>query len=222
MALLRVWTLPALALLCLVLHAGGSQPVRRCRGGGNCGCLLHKSIRLTRLMAKLAQDLRTTYMSSQGDFSETFCSLPLKEVPRAEITGSGTLERLRNIHTTLGLFLQHVAVVTMEQGNLQDSKSPLLKELQDAQAHLSNLAASISKLLQYLHPNDPPVVTRLERESSPARNTFQQKIYGCAVLTNHRDFLSHVLQELKDLKATGHTCLSRRKRSLGGVEPTTS
>ncbi|KAJ8346577.1 hypothetical protein SKAU_G00279780 [Synaphobranchus kaupii] len=225
MTLQHSWNPPALAvlfLLVLVLSAEGSQTVGRWRVGGECACLLHKSIRLSRLMAKQAQDLLSTYMSSQGDFSETFCKLPVKEVPRAEITGYGTVVRLRNIHTTLGLFLQHITVVMEEQENLQDAENPLLEVLLDAQAHITNMATSVSRILQTLQPNEPPEVAGPAHASSPARNIFQQKIYGCAVLTNHRDFLSHVLQELKNLKFKGHTCVSRRERSFRGAEHRTS
>ncbi|XP_035246228.1 IL-6 subfamily cytokine M17 [Anguilla anguilla] len=223
MALSHAWNPPALAWLSLVLvlSAEGSQ---RCQVEGECACLLHKSTRLSRLMEKQAEDLRTTYMSSQGDFSEMFCKLSVKEVPRAEITGYGTLERLRSVHTTLGLFRQHIAVVTEEQKNLQDSENPLLKELLEAQDQIANLDASVRRLLQTLHPNEPPEVAGPGRGPAPgpARNTFQQKIYGCAVLTNHRDFLSHVWQELKDLKLNGQTCVSRKGRSIRGARPRTS
>lgn len=186
---------------------------------GDCACLLHKSMRLSRLMEKQAEDLRTTYMSSQGDFSEMFCKLPEKEVPSTKVPDLETLEGLRNVHTTLGLFRQHIAVVMEEQENLQDSENPLLKELLEAQFQIANLVASVHRLLQTLHPNEPPEVAGPGRGPAPgpSRNTFQQKIYGCAVLTNYRDFLSQLWQKLKDLKLKGQTCVSRKGRSLRGA-----
>ncbi|KAJ8261047.1 hypothetical protein COCON_G00167700 [Conger conger] len=224
MALQHAWNPPALALLSLVLVLSAEGSVSRCWSGGECACLLHKSIPLSKLMVRQAEGLLTTYKSSQGDFSEMFCKLPVKEVPRVEITGYGTAERLRNIHATLGLFRQHITMVLEEQKNLQDWENPLLKGLQDAQTYITNLAGSVSRILQTLFPNEPPEVSESDHSSvtSPARNIFQQKIYGCAVLTNHKDFLSHVHHELKDLKFKDQTCLSRTGRSLRGAKRRTS
>ncbi|KAJ8393911.1 hypothetical protein AAFF_G00054440 [Aldrovandia affinis] len=205
------WRSLTLALLCVVLlRAEGSLAGGGCRARGKCSCLLHKSTHLTRLMAKQAEDLLTTYIASQGDFSDLFCKLPVSDVPRAEIVGQGTLERLRSVCATLGLFRHHVVVVTEEQENLQDPENPLLARLQGTQTYITNLAASIAAVLQTLHPNEPTEAAAPHPYApGHARNVFQQKIYGCAVLTGHRDFLLHVLLELKDLRANGHACMSR-------------
>ncbi|XP_036386045.1 IL-6 subfamily cytokine M17 [Megalops cyprinoides] len=210
MSLQALWTSPALALLSLllVLNTERAHTAVPCRNG-ECVCLLPKSIRLSKFMKKEADDLLKTYMDSQGDFSELFCQMPVNGVPDAEITGHGTLERLGNIYTKLGLFLKHITVVTEEQQNLQDPENPLFQLLADAKAHIGNLATNIKYILQALYPNDtiPEAAEILPR--APSRNVFQQKIHGCVVLLRHRDFLSHVLQELKGLWVKGHACTSR-------------
>ncbi|KAI1882421.1 hypothetical protein AGOR_G00250520 [Albula goreensis] len=224
MAVQLEWRSPALALLSVVMVLTSVLPLMAegCRTGAECSCILHRSTRLSRLMTKQAEDLLTTYIASQGDFSDLFCKLPVNDIPRAEISGRGSLERLRNVHATLGQFQQHIAMVTEEQRNLQAPGSPLLAGLEGAQAQVTNLAASVAALLQILHPNIPTEADG-SRPYDPAlaaaRNVFQQKIYGCAVLSRHRDFLSNVQQELKDLKVKVQECGSRTVRSLRGIDP---
>ncbi|XP_048877473.1 IL-6 subfamily cytokine M17 [Brienomyrus brachyistius] len=166
-----------------------------CRSEAN--SVLLKSIMLADLMRKDAGELRRTYIRRHGDFTKSFCQMPVDNAPDPEITGFEPAEKLQSIYTKLKLFQEHLAAVREQQTQLQDPSNSLLSKLRSAGERLGDLAGNVKTALQCLKPNELITVSSI---SDSPRNTFQQKMYGCVVLTRHKEFLSRVHHELKNLR----------------------
>lgn len=119
--------------------------------------------------------------------------------PDPEINGFEPAEKLQSIYTKLKLFQEHLAAVKEQQIQLQEPSNSLLGKLRNAHERLGDLAWNVNIALQCLKPNE--LITVGSITNSP-RNTFQQKVYGCVVLTRHKEFLSQVFHELKKLRNT--------------------
>ncbi|KAL4609682.1 hypothetical protein GN956_G23960 [Arapaima gigas] len=161
------------------------------------GIALNKTTKLARLMRKESGELQKLYISSQGDFYESFCQMPIDNIPDTTITGQTPSEKLQSIYTTLKVFYLHLAAVEDQQIYLQEPSNPLLDKLRMVKAHTYNMAENMKPILQCLQPNEPISEPSWAPTQAPARNVFQQKVYGCVVLTQYKEFLLQVVPELK-------------------------
>lgn len=135
--------------------------------------------------------------SSQGDFAELFCKMPMDNVPASTLSGQTSSERVLNIYTRLKEFQPHLKTVQDQQEDLLPS---LLESLSKLRGHLDHLASRVDSIFHTLQPNVP--MPEPPARTLPAQNSFQQKVYGCVVLTRLGEFLSTVVDELRSLKSS--------------------
>ncbi|XP_060934955.1 IL-6 subfamily cytokine M17 isoform X2 [Limanda limanda] len=172
-----------------------------------CGNSLQQTLKLTRLAQKESVLLIKTY-AAQGEMSELFCKVSVNNVPDPNISGLEPSERIASIYTHLQSFMAHFKRVYEQQTDLQLPTSPLLGELTVVSARSRGLANLINSFYQSLFPNLPmPEPAGGPTMLPPPQNVFQQKVYGCAVLKNYKEFLSNVSRELRTLK--GKVCRRR-------------
>ncbi|XP_060934947.1 IL-6 subfamily cytokine M17 isoform X1 [Limanda limanda] len=173
-----------------------------------CGNSLQQTLKLTRLAQKESVLLIKTYKAAQGEMSELFCKVSVNNVPDPNISGLEPSERIASIYTHLQSFMAHFKRVYEQQTDLQLPTSPLLGELTVVSARSRGLANLINSFYQSLFPNLPmPEPAGGPTMLPPPQNVFQQKVYGCAVLKNYKEFLSNVSRELRTLK--GKVCRRR-------------
>ncbi|KAI4875757.1 hypothetical protein NFI96_024271 [Prochilodus magdalenae] len=159
-------------------------------------------VRFARLINKNAAEIIKTYQANQGDFAEQFCKMSMDNIPASTLSGQTQFDRVLSIYTRLKEFLPHVRKVLEQQSDMQPPSSQLLKDLFQIREQISLFARNVNCIFQTLQPNflvpEPPAwPTRIP----PAQNVFQQKVYGCVVLTRLSEFLSTALNELKSLKS---------------------
>ncbi|XP_007231486.2 IL-6 subfamily cytokine M17 [Astyanax mexicanus] len=179
----------------------------------NCNKNLHKGVKLAKLMNRTSAELVKTYQANQGDFAEQFCKTSMDNVPTSTLSGQTPPERVLSIYTHLKEFLPHLMKVQEQQNDLQPPSSPLLRQLTEIKDHVSHLSHKVNCIFQTLQPNipvpEPPVwPTRIP----PAQNVFQQKVYGCVVLTRLSEFLSKTADELRLLK--NRMCKKKRTQKM--------
>lgn len=144
--------------------------------------------------------------------SELFCKVPQSGVPDPNVSGLERSERIASISTRLRAFFPHFQRVYEQQSELQPPTNTLLGQLGSVRAHSRNLAGVVSSLYQNLYPNQPgPGPEGGPPTLSPSQNTFQQKVYGCAVLRTYKEFLSNATRELRTLKS--EACAGGLQRS---------
>ncbi|XP_019937341.1 IL-6 subfamily cytokine M17 [Paralichthys olivaceus] len=171
-------------------------------GSQQCGNSVQQTLKLTRLLKKESVDLIETYKASQGEMSEDLCNLSVNNIPDPNISGLEPSERIASIYTHLQAFLTHFKRVYEQQTDLQLPSNPLLAELTNVSTRSRNLASLINSFYQSLFPNLPmPEPAGGPTTLPPPQNVFQQKVYGCAVLKTHLEFLSNVYRELRTLKS---------------------
>ncbi|XP_072548922.1 IL-6 subfamily cytokine M17 [Salminus brasiliensis] len=169
----------------------------------NCSKTLHKGVKLAKFMNKTTADLIKTYQTNQGDFAEQFCQTSIDNVPTSTLSGQTPPERVLSIYTHLKEFLPHLKKVQEQQNDLQPSSSPLLPLLSEIKDHVGHLAHRVNSIFQTLQPNIPlPEPPAWPTRIPPAQNVFQQKVYGCVVLTRLGEFLSRTVDELRLLKSS--------------------
>ncbi|KPP59204.1 hypothetical protein Z043_122900 [Scleropages formosus] len=166
----------------------------------NRGHVVKQTANLARHLKEKTQELQKLYIASQGDFHESFCQSRVNNLPDTTIAGNTPWEKLQSLYTTLNVFYRHLGTVKEQQEQLQEPSNPLLHKLGDAQAHTSNLAGNVQEILQCLEPNEPVSEPSGGPTRAPARNIFQQKVYGCAVLIRYREFLGQATFVVKEVK----------------------
>lgn len=123
-------------------------------------------------------------------------------IPDPNISGLEPSERIASIYTHLQAFLLHLKQVQEQQANLQPPKSQLLDQLNEVTAHSRNLLVRIKDFYYTLFPNLPlPEPAGGPTTLPPAQNVFQQKVYGCVVLTTYKKLLLNISKERKTLKS---------------------
>ncbi|XP_066509180.1 IL-6 subfamily cytokine M17 [Hoplias malabaricus] len=164
--------------------------------------ILSKGVKLARLVNWTTSELIKTYQANQGDFAEQFCKMPMDNVPASTLYGQTSTERILNIYTRLKEFLPHISKVLEQQKDLQPPSCNLIPGIIGVKEQVGHLAHRVNCIFQILQPNvlvpEPSWPTRIP----PAQNVFQQKVYGCVVLTRLREFLSVVVNELKSIKGS--------------------
>ncbi|KAL7838317.1 hypothetical protein AOLI_G00267210 [Acnodon oligacanthus] len=173
--------------------------------------ILQKGVKLARLMNRTTADIIKTYQAYQGDFAEQFCKMSMDNVPASTLSGQTSSERVLSIYIRLKEFLPHVKKVLEQQNDLQPPSSPLLPVLSQIKEQINHLVQRVNCIFQILQPNilvpEPPAwPTRIP----PAQNIFQQKVYGCVVLSRLSEFLSTTLEELRSLKGS----MGKKKRTV--------
>ncbi|XP_063067149.1 IL-6 subfamily cytokine M17 [Engraulis encrasicolus] len=210
----------ALLLVWVCVSSGEVSPC----GPFKCSVSLQKTLQITRILHKETGGLLKIYKANQGEGVEFMCQAQAEGVPEATISGQDWTERLTSINARLREFAPHLQRVAEQQSDLQPPGCPLLATMERVQARASLLLRRENCLLREVLPNsvlEPPSPTTQGGHAAlpPPLNTFQQKTYGCSVLTRLRAFLSASQKELKALK--GVACkrrtelLANRVGSLG-------
>ncbi|KAK1787630.1 hypothetical protein P4O66_016127 [Electrophorus voltai] len=192
----------------------------------SCSKNLHKSIKLSKFVKRATAELIKTYVrtsslapltnthvdtfsptghiqpqAAQGNFAEQFCTMSMDSLPSSTLWGSSPAERLQSAYIRLTELLPHVTMVLQQQSDLNPYLGSLLSDLARLVIHGRHLALRLSCILQKLQPNvalpEPAVgPTAL----LPPQNIFQQKVYGCAVLTRVQKLTLLTASELKSLR----------------------
>ncbi|XP_062409668.1 IL-6 subfamily cytokine M17 [Sardina pilchardus] len=202
--LLLVWL-----LACVCVSSVSGAP----RSPSPCSASLKQSLKIARMLHTETGKLLQTYRANQGEGVEFICQAQSEGVPEATVFGQDWTERLSGVHLRLHEFAPHLRHVCEQQAELQPPGSRLLGELAQVQLRVPHLASSLHGLLELLLPNsvlEPPGPTG--QPPLPPLNSFQQKAYGCSVLTRFRNFLSNSQKELKALR--GVAC-KRAVRLIG-------
>ncbi|XP_026875868.2 IL-6 subfamily cytokine M17 [Electrophorus electricus] len=192
----------AMVLLTLILLAmnefgnGTAQCIEK-----SCSKNLHKGIKLSKFVKRATAELIKTYQAAQGNFAEQFCTMSMDSMPSSTLWGSSPAERLQSAYIRLTELLPHVTMVLQQQSDLNPYLGSLLSDLARLVIHGRHLALRLSCILQKLQPNvalpEPAVgPTAL----LPPQNIFQQKVYGCAVLTRVQKLTLLTARELKSLR----------------------
>ncbi|XP_058239753.1 IL-6 subfamily cytokine M17 [Hemibagrus wyckioides] len=162
---------------------------------------IHKGVKLSKLMKKSTAELLKTYQASEGDFAKQFCKMQMDNVPSSSLSGQTSSDRMLNIYTRLKEFQPHIKKVLKQQTVLLPPQSPLLKSLDETFQRTGHLAHRMNCILQILQPNIPIFEPAASPTGIPLpQNVFQQKVYGCVVLTRLNKFLSRVVDELRSFK----------------------
>ncbi|XP_076020203.1 IL-6 subfamily cytokine M17 [Genypterus blacodes] len=182
-------------------------------GNQQCGNSLQQTLKQTRLMQKESVDLIKTYKGTEEEMSE-ICKVSFTNVPEPNISGLEPSDRIASMYTRLQAFLPHFQRVYEQQTDFQPSANSLLIDLTAASQRSRILAVQIKGLYQSLFPNLPmPEPAGGPTSLPPPLNTFQQKVYGCAVLKNFKEFLSNVARELRTVKSQ----VCRRRTRMNAV-----
>ncbi|KAB5522536.1 hypothetical protein PHYPO_G00160630 [Pangasianodon hypophthalmus] len=180
----------------------------------NCNKTIHKGVKLSRLMKRNTAELIKTYQANEGDFAKQFCKMQMDNVPTSSISGQTSSDRMLNVYTRIKEFQPHIKKVLEQQTDLLPPQSSLLNSLEETLQRTGHLAHKVDCILQILQPNIPVPEPAAGPTGIPLpQNVFQQKVYGCVVLTRLNEFLSRVVDELRSLK--GSMCV--KKRNYGDV-----
>ncbi|XP_028830100.1 IL-6 subfamily cytokine M17 [Denticeps clupeoides] len=208
---LNTQSAPRLLYILLLISVASVRTGLSC-GNQSCGRSLNSSIKLTRLMHAQSVKLLKSYKSSQGDSAEFICHVQIDNVPEADISELDVSKRMLSIYARLKEFSPHFKRVLEQQTDLQPHATPLLTDLTSTQERLHHISHRVNCLLQILLPNTPiPEPPEGPTGVPPSQNTFQQKAYGCVVLTRFKDFLSQTMKELRNRK--GKLCKRRTLKS---------
>ncbi|XP_037547951.1 IL-6 subfamily cytokine M17 [Nematolebias whitei] len=203
-------TAATLLYFLLLLPANSTRGVAASRNH-HCGKDLQPTMKLTKLIQKKTANLTKEYIASQGDgFQQDFCKASMSGIPDPNISGLEPSERIASIHTQLQAFLPHLKQVQEQQGNLQPPKSQLVDQLGRVTKQSGMLANRVEAFYKSLFPNRPlPDPSGGPTTLPSPQNVFQQKVYGCVVLTTYKKLLSNILNERKTLKSK--VCRTRKQ-----------
>lgn len=134
----------------------------------------------------------------------------MNNIPVSSLSGQTSADRTLNIYTRLKEFLPHIKKVLEQQSDLMPPQSPLLNSLDETWQRTGHLIHKVNCILQLLQPNIPIPEPAFRPTGIPLpQNVFQQKVYGCVVLTRLNEFLLRVVDELRSLK--GSMCVKKKK-----------
>ncbi|XP_051552267.1 uncharacterized protein LOC127439979 [Myxocyprinus asiaticus] len=189
-------------LILFVIAIELMQPTISCKNQ-NCSHLLHRSLKLTRFMNWSTSELLKTYKASQGDSTDLICEMQMDNVPVSTISGQRIPERILSVYTHLKEFLPYLRTVMEQQKDLEPPTNPVAEGLNSMIKHVRHFALMVNCILQMLQPNIP-IPEPAERPTGipPAQNIFQQKAYGCIVLSRLQELLSQAVHEQKSIRST--------------------
>lgn len=153
------------------------------------------------MMSKRTAEFLETYKASQGDSADLICDMQMDNVPVSTISGQTMSKRILSVYTHLKEFLPHMKTVKEQQKDLNPPKNPVVEGLHSMITHVRHIALQVNCVLQTLQPNIPiPEPAERPMGIPPAQNIFQQKAYGCIVLSRLQKLLSQAVQEQRSLK----------------------
>ncbi len=139
--------------------------------------------------------------ASQGDSADLICDMQMDNVPVSTISGQTMSKRILSVYTHLKEFLPHMKTVMEQQKDLNPPRNPVVEGLHSMITHVRHIALQVNCVLQTLQPNIPiPEPAERPMGIPPAQNIFQQKAYGCIVLSRLQKLLSQAVQEQRSLK----------------------
>ncbi|XP_015240602.1 PREDICTED: uncharacterized protein LOC107091287 [Cyprinodon variegatus] len=192
----------AATLLCFLLLLA-VDTTKTVEAGKNQGCDsdLQKTQKLTRLIHKQTGDLIKAYKASEGEMAQLFCKASRSDIPDPNISGLEPSERMASIYTQLQAFSPHLKRVQEQQMDLQPPKSLLLDLIQKVRDYSVRLTSSINNFYHNFFPNLPLPDPAGGPTTLPLpQNIFQQKIYGCVVLTTYKKLLNNISKDMRTLK----------------------
>lgn len=147
--------------------------------------------------------------ANEGDFAKQFCNMQMNNVPASSLSGQTSADRILNVYTRLKEFQPHMRKVLQQQADLLPPQSPLLTSLGENLQRTGHLTHKVNCILKILQPNIPIPEPAAGPTGIPLpQNVFQQKVYGCVVLTRLNEFLLRVVDELRSLK--GSVCKKKK------------
>ncbi|XP_046694722.1 IL-6 subfamily cytokine M17 [Silurus meridionalis] len=174
----------------------------------SCDKTIHKGVKLSKFMQRNTAELIKTYQANEGDFAKQFCKMQMKNVPASSLSGQTSADRMLNVYTRLMEFQHHIKKVLEQQTDLLPPQSPLLYSLNEILKRTAHFTYKVNCILQILQPNIPIPEPAAGPTGIPLpQNVFQQKVYGCVVLTRLNKFLSRIVGELRSLK--GSMCIKK-------------
>ncbi|TRY83605.1 hypothetical protein DNTS_022089 [Danionella cerebrum] len=182
----------------------------------NCSPFLRHTRKLTKLTNKKTAELLEIYKASQGDSSDLMCDMQMDNVPEWTVTGQTRAERISCVYMLLKEFLPHLKTVMEQQKDLDPPANPVTESLGRVIIHVHHIVLRLNCLLQTLQPNIPiPEPADRPTGIPPAQNIFQQKAYGCIILSRLQQLLSQAVIEQKSLK--GKVCRRTNKLFKNGL-----
>lgn len=141
--------------------------------------------------------------ANEGDFAKQFCKMQMDNVPASSLSGQTSADRMLNVYTRLKEFQPHIKKVLKQQTGLLPPQSPLLNSLDENLQRTGHLTHKVNCILEILQPNIPIPEPAAGPTGIPLpQNVFQQKVYGCVVLSRLNEFLLRVVDELRSLKGS--------------------
>lgn len=106
--------------------------------------------------------------------------------------------------------------VLEQQKDLQPPRCVLLSQMAETVHQTGHFIQKVKSIYQILQPNIPIPEPAADPTGIPLpQNVFQQKVYGCVILTRLDEFLSKVVDELRALK--GSRCIKRKRLQMTKV-----
>lgn len=141
--------------------------------------------------------------ANEGDFAKQFCKMQMDNIPASSLSGQTSADRILNVYTRLKEFHPHIKKVLEQQTSLLPPNSHMLYSLNENLQRTGHLVHKMNCILQILQPNIPIPEPAAGPTGIPLpQNVFQQKVYGCVVLTRLNKFLLKVVDELRSLKGS--------------------
>ncbi|XP_032426455.1 IL-6 subfamily cytokine M17 [Xiphophorus hellerii] len=193
----------AATILCflLLVFVDSTKTVAAARNQG-CSHDLHQTLKLTRLVHKDTGDLIKQYKASQGEMAELLCKASVSGIPDPNISGLEPSEKTASMYAQLQAFAPHLRRVYEQQTDLQPPKSPLLNLLNMVINRTGMLTRRINNFYHKVFPNLPlPEPAGESTTLPPPQNIFQQKVYGCVVLTTYKKLLTNMSKNMRTLRS---------------------
>lgn len=134
--------------------------------------------------------------------AEFICKAAVSGIPDPNISGLEPSEKIASMYTHLQAFSPHLKKVYEQQMDLQPPKSPLLDLLNSVRDHSRHLTRRINNFYHNIFPNLPlPEPAGGPTILPPPQNTFQQKVYGCVVLTTYKKLLTNMSKNMRTLRS---------------------
>ncbi|XP_027881374.1 IL-6 subfamily cytokine M17 [Xiphophorus couchianus] len=193
----------AATILCflLLVFVDSTKTVAAARNQG-CSHDLHQTLKLTRFVHKDTGDLIKQYKASQGEMAELLCKASVSDIPDPNISGLEPSEKTASMYAQLQAFAPHLRRVYEQQTDLQPPKSPLLNLLNMVINRTGMLTRRINNFYHKVFPNLPLPEPAGGSTTVPSpQNIFQQKVYGCVVLTTYKKLLTNMSKNMRTLRS---------------------
>lgn len=134
--------------------------------------------------------------------AELLCKASVSGIPDPNISGLEPSEKTASMYAQLQAFAPHLKRVYEEQTDLQPPKNPLLILLNTVINQSGMLTRRINNFYHKVFPNLPlPEPAGGSTTLPPPQNIFQQKVYGCVVLTTYKKLLTNMSKNMRTLRS---------------------